>query len=80
MASDIKELIHYVAASLVDSPDLVNVTVVEERSAYAYELEVAEEDLGKIIGRGGRTAQALRTLVNAVAPKSRKRTLVEIRE
>jgi predicted RNA-binding protein YlqC (UPF0109 family) len=45
-----------------------------------YELEVAEDDLGKVIGRGGKTARAIRAVVNAVAPKSRKRTLVEILE
>jgi uncharacterized protein len=80
MAADIGELIRYVAENLVDHADQVHVTLVEERSADVYELEVDEEDLGKIIGRGGKTARALRTLVNAAAPKSRKRILVEILE
>jgi hypothetical protein len=80
MATDIGELIRYLAEHLVDDPDQVNVTLVEERNADVYELEVDEEDLGKIIGRGGKTARALRTLVNVVAPKSRKRVLVEILE
>lgn len=80
MAADIGELIRYVAEHLVDDPDQVNVTLVEERNADVYELEVDEEDLGKIIGRGGKTARALRTLVNVVAPKQRKRVLVEILE
>jgi uncharacterized protein len=80
MAADIGELIRYVAENLVDHPDQVHVTLVEERSADVYELEVDEEDLGKIIGRGGKTARALRTLVNTVAPRSRKRVLVEILE
>lgn len=77
---DISELIRYLAFNLVDEPDEVNVVLVEERNAYVYELEVAEEDLGKVIGRGGKTAKAIRTLVNTVAPRSRKRTLVEILE
>lgn len=77
---DIAELVRYVAAGLVDRPDEVHVAVVEERQASVYELEVAESDLGKIIGRGGKTARALRTLVSQAAPRSRKRILVEILE
>lgn len=77
---DISELVRYIAASLVDHPDEVNVLLVEERNANVYELEVDEMDLGKVIGRGGKTAKAIRTLVNAVAPRSRKRTIVEILE
>lgn len=80
MAAAIDELIRYVAASLVDAPEEVHVTLVEERYANVYELEVDESDLGKVIGRGGKTARAIRTLVNTVAPRSRKRTLVEILE
>jgi hypothetical protein len=77
---DICELIRFVSKNLVDEPEEVHVTLVEERFANVYELEVEEEDLGKVIGRGGKTARAIRTLVNAVAPRSRKRTLVEILE
>ncbi|HUH03598.1 MAG TPA: KH domain-containing protein [Kofleriaceae bacterium] len=77
---DLCELIGYLAKSLVDEPEEVHVTLVEERYANVYELEVEEEDLGKVIGRGGKTARAIRSLVNAVAPRSRKRTLVEILE
>lgn len=77
---DIAELVRFVAAGLVDRPDEVHVAVVEERQASVYELEVAESDLGKIIGRGGKTARALRTLVSQAAPRSRKRILVEILE
>lgn len=79
-APDLAELIRYLAVNLVDRPDEVRVELVEERSANVYELEVAEADLGKVIGRGGKTARALRTVVQAVAPRSRKRTLVEILE
>jgi predicted RNA-binding protein YlqC (UPF0109 family) len=79
-APDLAELIRYLAVNLVDRPDEVRVELVEERSANVYELEVAEADLGKVIGRGGKTARALRTVVQAIAPRSRKRTLVEILE
>ncbi len=77
---DLAELIRYMAVNLVERPDEVRVELVEERTANVYELEVAEPDLGKVIGRGGKTARALRTIVQSVAPRSRKRTLVEILE
>ena len=77
---DLAELIRYMAVNLVDKPDEVRVELVEERQANVYELEVAESDLGKVIGRGGKTARAVRTIVQTVAPRSRKRTLVEILE
>lgn len=80
MSVDLEELIRYLAKGLVDRPDEVDVTLVEERDANVYEVEVAEDDLGKIIGRGGKTARAIRSVVGAVAPRSRKRTLVEILE
>ncbi len=79
-ALDIADLVRYIAKGLVDKPDEVHVALVEERQASVYELEVAESDLGKIIGRGGKTARALRTLVTQVAPRSKKRILVEILE
>jgi predicted RNA-binding protein YlqC (UPF0109 family) len=77
---DLAELIRYLAVNLVDRSTEVHVALVEERTANVYELEVAEDDLGKVIGRGGKTARAIRTLVQAVAPRSRKRTMVEILE
>ena len=77
---DLAELIRYLAVNLVDRTGEVHVALVEERTANVYELEVAEDDLGKVIGRGGKTARAIRTLVQAVAPRSRKRTMVEILE
>ena len=80
VSPDLAELIRYMAVNLVDRPDEVRVELVEERQANVYELEVAEVDLGKVIGRGGKTARALRTVVQACAPRSRKRTLVEILE
>ena len=80
MAADLSELVRFLACGLVDRPENVRVTLVEERDAYVYELEVDEDELGKVIGRGGKTARAIRAVVNAAAPKSRKRTLVEILE
>jgi predicted RNA-binding protein YlqC (UPF0109 family) len=80
MAAEIGELIRYIAVNLVDAQDEVHVELVVERNADVWELEVAEEDLGKVIGKGGKTARAIRTLVNTIAPRSRKRTLVEILE
>lgn len=77
---DIAELVRYLAVALVDRKDEVRVALVEERQANVYELEVAEDDLGKVIGKSGKTARAIRTIVNAIAPRGRKRTLVEILE
>ena len=79
--ADITELLTYISRKLVDRPDEVEVTLVEERDADVYEIEVAEDDLGVIIGRGGKTARALRAVVGAVAPRQGgRRTLVEILE
>ena len=80
VSPDVAELIRFMSVSLVDKPDEVRVELIEERQANVYELEVAESDLGKVIGRGGKTARALRTIVQTCAPPSRKRTLVEILE
>jgi uncharacterized protein len=77
---DVAELLRFLAQQLVDQPDDVHVVFVEERNANVYELEVADEDLGKVIGRGGKTARALRAIVQSSAPRSRKRTMVEILE
>lgn len=77
---DIGELIRYVTVNLVDNPDEVVVSLVEERDASVYEIEVGDDDLGKIIGRGGKTARAIRSVVSAAAPRTGKRTLVEILE
>jgi predicted RNA-binding protein YlqC (UPF0109 family) len=75
-----KELIEYIAKSLVDHPDLVKVTEVEGEITSIIELSVAEEDMGKIIGKQGRTAIAMRTLLNAASMKQKKRTILEIIE
>ena len=73
-----KELIEYVAKLLVDHPDLVKVTEVEGERISIIELSVAEEDMGKIIGKQGKTASAIRTILNAASMKQKKRAILEI--
>lgn len=75
-----KELIEYVARALVDHPDQVEVSEVEGNQTSVLELKVAKEDLGKIIGKQGRTARAMRTILSAASAKVRKRTVLEIIE
>jgi uncharacterized protein len=75
-----KELVEYIAKALVDEPDQVRVTQVEGERITVIELRVAPSDLGKVIGRQGRTARSIRTLLNAVATKLRKRAVLEILE
>ncbi len=77
---DIGDLLTFITKSLVSAPQEVDVALVEERDAYVYEIEVGDDDLGTIIGRGGKTARAIRTVVSAVAPRTGKRTIVEILE
>jgi len=76
----LKELITFIAGSLVDKPDQVQVTEVEEEHATVLELRVAKEDLGKVIGRQGRTARAMRTILGAASSKLKKRSVLEILE
>lgn len=76
----LRELILYMAKGLVDQPEVVEVAEVEEPDALVYELKVAVEDLGKVIGKQGRTAKALRTVVAAASAKLRRRVLLEILE
>ena len=75
-----KDLISYIAQALVDFPDKVEVSVVEGKHTTVLELRVAKEDMGKIIGRQGRTAQAIRTILSAASGKTRKRHVLEIIE
>jgi predicted RNA-binding protein YlqC (UPF0109 family) len=77
---ELQELIKFLAVSLVDAPDEVLVEEMEEDGAAVFELTVAEEDLGKVIGKQGRTARALRTILSAAASKVRTRALLEILE
>jgi predicted RNA-binding protein YlqC (UPF0109 family) len=75
-----KELVTYIARSLVDKPEQVSVAEVEGNQTTVLELTVAKEDLGKVIGKQGRTAQAMRTILSAVSSKVKKRTVLEIIE
>jgi predicted RNA-binding protein YlqC (UPF0109 family) len=75
-----KELIEYIAKALVDQPEMVKVTEVEGEKTSVVELSVAKEDLGKVIGKQGKTARAMRTLLSAASTKLRKRTILEIIE
>ena len=75
-----KELIEYIARALVDNPDQVQVREVEGERTTVYELRVGQGDLGKVIGKHGRTARSIRTLLNAAATKAGKRAVLEILE
>lgn len=75
-----KELINYIAKALVDNPDEVAVSEVEGNQTSVLELKVAKEDLGKVIGKQGRTARAMRTILSAASAKVKKRTVLEIIE
>jgi uncharacterized protein len=75
-----KDLVKYVAQALVDHPEQVSVNEIEGNQMSVLELKVAKDDLGKIIGKQGRTAQALRTLLTAASAKHKKRTVLEIIE
>ena len=75
-----KELIKYIAQALVDNPDDVDVQEIKAQQTLVLELRVAKEDLGKVIGKKGRTAQAMRTILGAVSSKVKKRTVLEIIE
>ena len=75
-----KELIKHIAQSLVDNPDKVEVTEVIGEQTSVIELRVAKEDLGKVIGKQGRTAQSIRTILSAASAKVHKRAGLEILE
>ena len=75
-----KELISHIAQALVDHPEQVSVSEVEGGQTLILELKVAKEDMGKIIGKHGRTAQAIRTLLSAASGKAKKRIVLEILE
>ena len=75
-----KELIEYIAKALVDNPDKVRVTEIEGEKTSVLELSVAKEDLGKIIGKQGRTARSMRTILSAASTKNNKRAVLEILE
>jgi predicted RNA-binding protein YlqC (UPF0109 family) len=77
---EMKELISYIAKALVDKPEEVLVTEIEGEQTSVIELKVAKEDLGKVIGKQGRTARAMRTILSAASTKINKRSVLEIIE
>lgn len=78
--NELKNLVEIMAKALVDFPDQVSVSEVEGEQTTVIELKVAREDLGKVIGKEGRTAGSLRTILSAVSTKLRKRSVLEILE
>ena len=76
----LKDLIEFIAKALVDNPDKVSVAEIEGEQTSVIELKVAKEDLGKVIGKQGRTARAMRTILGAASTKVRKRSVLEILE
>lgn len=73
-----KELIEFLARSLVENPDQVRVTEREEEDTIVYELNVAQEDMGKVIGKQGKIAKAIRTIARAASSKDGKKVLIQI--
>ncbi len=79
-SEELRELIDFMARALVDLPDQVTVRLIEGEQTTVIELKVAKEDLGKVIGKQGRTARAIRTILNGASTKLKKRTVLEILE
>lgn len=75
-----KNLVKYMTEALVDSPEVVEVFEVEGEKASVIELRVSKDDLGKVIGKQGKTAKAMRTILSAASAKHRRRTVLEIVE
>ncbi len=78
--SELKDLIEYVTKALVDMPDQVKINEITGEQTTVIEIEVHETDRGKVIGKKGRTARALRTILNAASTKLKKRSVLEIIE
>lgn len=78
--ASLKELVEYMAKALVDKPDEVEVNEIIGEQTTVVELKVAKEDLGKVIGKQGRTARSMRTILNAASTKLHKRSVLEIVE
>jgi predicted RNA-binding protein YlqC (UPF0109 family) len=75
-----RELVEFLTRSLVEDPDAVSVEELEENGDVVLEITVADDDLGRVIGRGGRIANALRTIAKAAATRAERRVIVEILE
>ena len=73
-----KDLVAHIARELVDKPEEVSVSEIEGNQTSVLELKVAKDDIGKVIGKRGRIAQAIRTIVSSVSAKEKKRTVLEI--
>ena len=80
MSNNIKELITAIASVLVDHPESVEVKEIQSEQSMIFELKVDPQDLGKVIGKRGRTAQAMRTLLESACGKIKKRSILEILE
>lgn len=78
--SELKDLIQYVSEALVDMPDVVSVSEIVGEQTTVIELKVDKSDLGKVIGKQGKTAKALRTILNAASTKLKKRSVLQIIE
>jgi uncharacterized protein len=78
--SSLKELVEFMAKSLVDNPEEVEVNEIVGEQTTVVELRVSKEDLGKVIGKQGRTARSMRTILNAASTKLQKRSVLEIVE
>ena len=76
----LRELIEYIARELVDDSDKVSVNIVESESIVVLELSVGPDDVGKVIGKGGQTAKALRKVLSAAATKHHKKSVLDIKE
>jgi uncharacterized protein len=74
----VKDLVEYLARALVDEPEAVSVESYEEDDALVFEVSVADDDVGKVIGRGGRTVNAFRCVLRACAAKQEKRVLLDV--
>ena len=75
-----REMVEYIVKQIVDSPEEVTVQKIKAEKVILLEISVAKEDMGKVIGKGGRVANAIRVLVGAAAAKLKKRVMVEILE
>jgi len=78
--SEMKNLVQFMAEALVDHPEQVSVNMVEGENSLILELKVAPDDVGKVIGKGGQTAKAMRKILSAAATKLKKKSLLQIVE